>query len=292
MKLKTLASAALFAAFSVSAYADTDTDSKDMKEVKATTCAPSACDAGFYVAAFGGVNFAQDYGNTRAEVSDPSFVSNASIDLRGTTHDNLGGVGGLKVGYNFESWDLGMGAFRIQPAIELEGFYQGCNLNSNYSTSLSIGPDTISGNGYLRGNLSTGAFFTNGIFRLKTGTIFTPYIGAGIGGEYLSLSNVKAGGQYSETVSGAPQLVTTVSSGNAGSNLQDEDDVVFAAQALAGFDIEIAKHWDIFTEYKYTVGFNPDFDFGTVVPGTGISAKFDPSTISQQSVNAGVKYNF
>ena len=293
MKLKTLAGAAIFAAFSVSAHADTD--SKDMKQMAAVP-PPPASDAGFYVGVFGGVNFAQDYGNNRAEVSDPSILPNVSLDLRGTTHDDLGYVGGLKLGYNFESWDLGLGAFRIQPAIELEGFYQGCNLDSDYSTSIRLGPYTTSASGYLRGNLSTAAFFTNGIFRLKTGTIVTPYIGAGIGGEYLSLSNVKAGGQYRETSEGMGQVVTPdqtqVAAGNGGSNLPSEDDVVFAAQALGGFDIEIAAHWVVFTEYKYTVGFNPDFNFGEVVPGTGLNAKFDPSTISQQSVNAGVKYNF
>jgi opacity protein-like surface antigen len=292
MKLKTLASAAIFAALTVSAYADTD--AKDMKEIKATskTC---ASDAGFYVSVFGGANFAQDYGNNRAEVSDPSILPNVSLDLRGTNHDDLGGVGGLKLGYNFESWDIG-GDFRIQPAVELEGFYQGTTVNVDYATSINFGGPNgggVAGNakGNLHGDLDTAAFFANGIFRLKTGTIVTPYIGAGIGGEYLSLSNVTAGGSVSGSYGtmGGPSGSGSV---GASSNLPSEDDVVFAAQALAGVDIEIAKHWDIFTEYKYTVGFNPDFNFGEVVPGTGISAKFDPSTISQQSVNVGVKYNF
>src|SRR5579859_563596 len=119
MKLKVLASAVLFTAITVSAQAGTEAkDMKDMKEIAAPACPP---DAGFYVAAYGGVNFSTSYGDKREVLS--AGGTNLDISPR-HVHSDIGGAGGIKFGYNFQSINVCEG-FCIQPAAEGEAFYIG-----------------------------------------------------------------------------------------------------------------------------------------------------------------------
>ena len=279
MKFTVLLAAGIATLLSSSAYAGTD-----MKEVATDKICPS--DAGFYASVFGGANVAQDYGNNHGVASASPFFSNASLHVG--SGSNIGGVGGLKVGYNFNSYSLG-GNFGIQPAVEAEAFYLGTTPRFHYNGSTGIpGGATFSANGQVNGDLDSGAFFINGIARLKTGTIFTPYIGIGVGAEYLSLSGVS--GTDTATVSTVRGSTSKTGSGS----LSSADDLVFAAQGLAGFDVEFAKHWDFFTEYKFVAGIDPSFNLGNVgtVGGTAVTAKINPDYIGQHLITAGIKYNF
>jgi len=252
--------------------------------------APAATpsDAGFYVAVFGGANVAQDYGDRHGSASAAPVFS--TTDLKVGSGSNVGGVGGIKFGYNFDSMPLDPG-WAIQPAVEAEAFYLGTTPHFHYHGSTGLGgapPTTLSTDGDVDGNLDSAAFFVNGIFRLKTGTIFTPYIGLGIGAEYMSLSGL----QGSDAATITTIRGTTVNHGSG--PVSGDDDVVFATQGLAGFDIAIAKNWSIFTEYKFVVGIDPSFNLGNVgtIGGTSITGKIDPSYIGQHLVNAGIKYSF
>ena len=118
MKRNTLTTAALLALLTVTAHAGTD--SKDMKDMKQMS-QPMASDAGFYVAAYGGVNFSTGYGDKRTVAS--AFGTNFNI-TPDNVHSDIGGVGGIKGGYNFESFPVCDG-LRLQPAVEVEGLYIG-----------------------------------------------------------------------------------------------------------------------------------------------------------------------
>jgi OmpA-OmpF porin, OOP family len=283
MKLTTLTTSIALLAISVSAYAGTD--SKDMKQMAP---APVPSDAGFYVAVFGGANVAQDYGDRHGTASDSPLFS--SVPLTISSGSNVGGVGGLKFGYKFDSIPLDPG-MAVQPAVEAEAFYLGTTPHFNYhgTAALTPPPTSLTTFGTVKDDLDSAAFFVNGIFRLKTGTIFTPYVGIGVGAEYLSLSS--GNGTDVATVTNVRGGVA-VAHGNG--PVGGDDDVVFATQGLAGFDIEIAKNWDLFTEYKFVVGIDPSFNVGNVgtFGGTAVSGTINPSYIGQHLVTAGIKYNF
>jgi len=241
-------------------------DPKDMKGMADAGIRP--CDGGMYVGAYGGANVSQDYGNARTDFTGPGGL----FIYHGSTSDHIGGVGGVKVGYNFESVALG-GGFRLQPAVEAEAFYLGTK--TDVHSQFSPGDEFD-----LSGHMNNAAAMINGLVRLKTGTFFTPYIGAGIGAEFISFSS--------------PQLEEEgpVFPGN---RPVEHNSNVFApaAQAIGGFDIEIAKHWTLFTEYKYLVAIDPSLDFGNAdFGGTLFNLKLDPNELGQHLVTAGVKYNF
>jgi opacity protein-like surface antigen len=262
---KTIFVAALFAATAVAAFAGSD--DKDMKSVSAPEAvAPS--DAGVYLAAFGGADFAQDFNNGR--VSNDGFGINFAYHTNNSNY--VGGVGGLKVGYNFESFPLG-GVFRLQPAVEGEAFYLGSkvNLTAHYPSG-----DPFN----VEGHMSNAAFMVNGLLRLKTGTCFTPYIGAGIGVEYMTFSRPFSSEQGLFNGSYPVQ--------------KSADALAFAVQAIAGFDIEITKNWSFFTEYKFVGAIDPAFSFGQITfsPGTSYNLNVDSNCIEQHLATVGVKYQF
>lgn len=230
-------------------------DSKDMKQT-----ATSNSDAGLYVAAYGGAQFDTDYGNNRQTASDAFFgtgQTNAKI------HSNWGGVGGIKVGYKFESFPLAnFMNLRLQPAVEAEALYIG---DDSFANDLA-GPSSSE-----HFSTNSGDFFLNGILRFKNSSMVTPYIGAGPGLQYITTH-----GQIS-----APGVTATG---------LDTSDVDFAAQALFGFDIAVCDHITLFTEYKFIDALGTDGKSNNL-PGGG-EYRFKPDQIQQNLITAGVKYEF
>lgn len=260
----------LFIAMILTAFAGTDT--KDMKDMKGIV-APEPSDAGLYVAMFGGANVAQGYHNSQTEVSTPLLPGGGATFNGGHSTNYVGGVGGLKVGYNFNSFAL-CDHLRLQPAVEVEGFYVGTKTGISYNPNVGGVPFHAT----LTGEQNNAVFSVNGLLRLKTDTCFTPYIGGGVGAEYLNFSSSHA--SFSNPAFGS------------GLSQRNADDVTLALQAIAGFDIEIAKHWSIFTEYKYLVSVDPSLGLNGNIAGIPINTTFEPDFIGQHLVTAGLKYNF
>jgi opacity protein-like surface antigen len=254
------------------------TDSKDMKDVKAV--APvSASDAGFYVAAEGGVQFATGYGNKgqvlsgtgtgtfppgHTEVFSDSEIHSPGYDA----------VGGVRVGYNFESirttdW------LSLQPAVEFEALYIGNNTTAdgNFNNPFPRANVPTHSDGHIQSNSAD--FFVNGILRLKNKSIVTPYFGLGVGGQYINTS-----------------ASTTVTSGAGGASINNlnSNDLDFAFQALGGFDVAITRHFSLFTEYKFIDALGTDAKSDAY--GFGLTYRFKPDQLQQNLVVAGLKYTF
>jgi opacity protein-like surface antigen len=220
-----------------------------------------------YLAAFGGSDFAQDYGN--GQIKETGFGT--TFPFKGSGGSSVGGAGGVKAGYSFAPFPSG-GSLALGGAVEVEAFYLGANpkLHSSYAPGDSF---------TLQGDLNNAAFMVNGVLRLETGTIFTPYVGAGVGGEYLDFTNPHSNEQ-------AVGLETFA---------HGADDLCFAVQGLAGFDIRVSNGWSLFTEYKFVAAIDPSFDFGSYTfPGNNgpYDIKFAPDYIGQNLITCGVKYNF
>ena len=179
---------------------------------------------------------------------------------------------GLKIGYKFDSFDLG-GGFAIEPAVELEGAYIDATTPFRRWQNISM-----------TGDLNSVAFGANGLARFKTGTPFTPYVGVGIGGQWLQLSNVNFTSTTTIVTINDPTTTAQASAGN-------QSDLDFTFQGIVGFDYEVAHNWAIFTEYDYLVAVAPSFTF-TNVGGTGNSYTYKDDLLGQNLITAGIRYSF
>jgi opacity protein-like surface antigen len=273
----------------VPAFAGTET--KDM--TSATEAVQS--DAGFYVGAYGGAEFATNYGNDR-QTFDPKppngspvfptgFLSSAFLSGNSVSNDSIhsdyGAVGGIKAGYNFDSFAISDSMkMRLQPAVEAEALYLGTSSTSPFSgpagTSNFIGFLTpFSTGGTITNSFNSAAFFVNGILRLKNSSIFTPYIGLGIGAEYITI--------HTDITDNFPS--------NSHLTGMNENDLDFAAQVLVGFDVAITKHFSLFTEYKFIDALGTDASTENV-GSTGYTYGFKPDQIQQNVAVVGLKYTF
>ena len=116
-------------------------------------------------------------------------------------------------------------------------------------------------------NMNSFALMLNGLLSLDTGTIFTPYAGAGVGFAKVRLSNAKSvetckkrGGSgicRIETSGGIDGPV--VNHFNTDDNASD---TVFAAQAKLGVRAELSKNVSMFAEYRYLRLNSASYTFG------------------------------
>ena len=246
-------------------------DSKDMKDFRMTANLQEP-DAGPYVAAYGGADFTNINDGSKYEIGDvgPTHFSGGGIKSGGgSTTNTVGGVGGVKIGYNFESYDIDEG-FRLQPAVEVEALYIGGTGTNNFSYS---SPEVIS----VKSSYENAAAMVNGLVRFKIDSPVTPYIGFGVGAEYFNATDVS--------------LVDNFSGHYAH---YDNGEFVFAGQGLVGLDIELAKHWSLFTEFKFIIMDNPRTIINGFNTDQGSSAHYTyrPDYIGQNIGVAGIKYSF
>jgi len=118
--------------------------------------------------------------------------------------------------------------------------------------------DNVTGLATAGGEVQSTAFMVNGYYDIPVNAPVKPYVGAGIGLAHVNAKDLTAGG------------VT----------FADEDDNVFAYQAMAGVEYAMGPQVDLFTEYKY---------FATEDVDLGGGAEMDNDN---HTVTAGVKYSF
>jgi opacity protein-like surface antigen len=186
----------------------------DYKQV-APAPPPCAFGTGWYFGLDGGANVYQDIGTSREFT-----FSNGDI-IRASRNQNVGGWGGIKVGYVF-----GAGTFR--PTIEEDLFYNG--INTNIHVSLNDVEVAHSSN-----LINSGAFMTNFIARFAFGK-FQPYAGAGVGAYYAAA----AGSDITFNRTG-----NTFHTGGGASSGS------LAWQVVAGADYYWTCKMSTFVEYKF-----------------------------------------
>lgn len=107
------------------------------------------------------------------------------------------------------------------------------------------------------------AAMANGYYRLDTGTMFTPYVGAGAGGALLSIDADSVGGNFNDS------------------------DFQFAYQAMGGVSAEITPQLSAGLEYRYFATLKPEFSDN---PG-GSAVTVDPD-YSTHNILVTLTYRF
>ena len=177
--------------------------------------APCDYGTGWYVALHGGANVFQDVDREREHVFESGDVLSFSSD------SNVGGYGGVKIGYVF-----GRGTVRF--AVEEDMFYNGVSTDSHVflnGTEIARGSNLI----------NSGAFLTNFIMRFAWGK-FQPYAGAGVGA------------YWAETAGTDVTLVRTNRTFNTEGGKSSGS---LAWDVVAGTDYYWSCKWSTFIEYHF-----------------------------------------
>ena len=214
-------------------------------DYKQVAPAPAPCDygVGWYAALEGGGNVWQNFDDNFRR----TFPNGDIVDLH--IDHNLGGYGGLKIGYVF-------GREKIRFAVEEEMFYNG--LDTDVHVSLNGAEVAHASN-----LINSGAFMTNFIIRFAFGR-FQPYAGAGVGAYYAEA----AGSDI--TINRTGRTFTTGGGSNSGS---------LAWDVIAGADYYLNCKWSVFAEYHFLdyvaldVG-NGNHQFGQHLVGGGVRFHF------------------
>jgi len=157
---------------------------------------------GWYVGGGLGLNWLRD-----ADVQGGAVNSKAEF--------NTGGAGILSLGYG-----LGNG-FRLEGEL-------GYRRNSVDKVAGVDGD----------GNVSQWSMMGNALYDFNTGTAFTPYVGAGLGGVRVNVNDAR-------TFTGGRTI--------------DDSDTVFAYQGIAGIAYSIAPQWKVDLGYRYFASADPSF---------------------------------
>jgi outer membrane protein OmpA-like peptidoglycan-associated protein len=182
---------------------------------------------GFYVGAGGGVNL-----NLDSDLSGTGINTTADYDT------GWAGVGSL--GYAFGN------GFRL----ELEGGYRDNDV------------DSFSGASSASGDASALSIMGNVLYDFNTGTAFTPYIGAGVGGARIDYDGFSP----------------------VGSTSINDDDTVFAYQGIAGVSYNLSPQAQIFADYRYFATQDPEFNAAS---GVGVDGEY-----ASHTVLVGVRFFF
>jgi opacity protein-like surface antigen len=252
---------------------------------------PPLYGTGFYGAIDGGANVYQNFGDTRTfeRSISPFGTSVLDLDLKIDPQHEVGGFGGIKLGYVF-------GTGVVRPTIEGDFFYNG--FRPGWDATLNAAFTPCSGCqtvqlGSVNGNVNTwvnsGAFLANFILRFAPGNQrFQPYVGAGVGAYYAQSGgvNVQIEGQR-----------VGISRADLRENVGTDAFADLAWQVIAGADYYWTPKFSTFIEYHFL-----DYTSDTLVVVResgqrrfirGVEREFDVNfDVKQHLVGAGVRFHF
>jgi len=208
---------------------------------------------GWYGAIFGGVNVYQDTGGSNRVTlrrdrfdDDGNFVGRRDNTIELDPDDNIGGFGGLKLGYVF-------GTGHIRPAFEAEGFYNGIDVD----VKVRVNDDD---RGSISGRIDSGVFMGNALLKFGCDK-FQPYLGFGLG-YWIAEANdgtVKIGDTERE-----------IERRNFSTNSKGD----LAWQLIGGFDYYFNPKFSGFFEYKFLNYENAIFDNAIRQQLLGVGLRF------------------
>ncbi len=117
--------------------------------------------------------------------------------------------------------------------------------------------NAVAGSGHLTNN----ALMFNAYYDIDTGSVLTPYVGAGIGPDFIGIDNVGAAGAY-----------------------LDGDTVRAAYQAIAGVSARVDENWAVTADYRYMASFDPKVDYTG-----GTKGRIENSS---HNIMIGLRYSF
>lgn len=215
--------------------------------------------SGFYVSAFGGGGSSAHTNVSQRgtafysyDITSP-FPGPLAVDADGHLSSHNTWFAGANLGYAWKN-----PAWIFTPAVEFEGLYLRTTLEGTLDSHHTALPEHIFDNSL---PINTGVYLINSVFTLNNFNCWQirPYIGAGIGGAVLSVSNADS------------LQVNPVEAGvNHFNSERSASDSAFSAQIKAGLSYDLTNYCSLFAEYRFLYLAPTRFDFGsTVYPEIG-----------------------
>lgn len=226
---------------------------------------PGACSTpGLYLGAFGGGGNAVDshtyqYG-TALFREPPVDRGPLGVDALGTLSSHSTWLAGANLGYSWKnpcSW--------FNPAMEMEGFYLSSNLDGTLDTPSTALPEHLFDDSF---TANIKVFLINSVLSFKNPIMpqVVPYVGVGIGGALISLSDAES------FQKAPPPGEPGVNHFSAKTSSQDSS---FAGQVKLGLNYMFTKNWSLFAEYRFLYLGANHYNFGsTVFPGHAVTTSW------------------
>ncbi|TFE70100.1 hypothetical protein A7Q09_04620 [Methylacidiphilum sp. Yel] len=191
-----------------------------------------------------------------------------------------GGIGGLKVGYQYKGWQIGHSPYRVTEAVEFDGFYAGYSNPMNGYIGTFSGPVFHGSSVTPDMQLNVGIMTINSLTKLITPYRFAPYIGFGVGGGIVTASNITG-------IAPVGGFDTSHSSTTG----------VFVLAEIMGAEYYITDHLSVFIEGKFiyfdsSISIFKNLAHFNVMTNTPAQASFALGNFFQYIGVAGVKYVF
>jgi len=238
-----------------------------------------------YLGVFGGggasnkVNISQ-YGTAFfLESLDPAGP--LAVDGFGRSNSRSVGMVGGQLGYQWAEVPGLFANWSLTPAFEVEGYYLG---KSDFKSHLINFSNTRLDDHDFAATfpIKGGVFLINSVVNFDSTGWLHPYVGAGIGGAILSISDATA-------FQIAPPEIGV---NHYNSNTRDSDST-FAAQVKVGSNFALSNHFSVFAEYRWLYLAPTSFTFGsTVYPGHAATSAWE-AELGSQKYNmgaAGLRY--
>ena len=219
----------------------------------------AADNGGIYVGVKGGYEYT-DHKDSRVtdSSSTPTLASDPSQNATKKWSDKSGYTVGGAIGYNF----AGMGLpIRAEAEYLYHDQFKYSAVNGTHGTSA----------GAFSSKIDIQTVFANFYYDIKTGTAFTPYVGAGLGVAWIN-----------------QKVSTTFRTGAAGTALAasgDYDTTNFAWNLGAGVGYSLTDHIIVDLGYRYT-------SFGDAKKYTSGTLNFQAKDLDSHEALLGLRYQF
>ncbi len=223
-----------------------------------------------YMGIFGGGGSSDNDSITQSGIAlypaggGPGGLGPLPVNASGNAASTSAALGGLHVGYEFSEWNVGnnSGGWGLLPAVEFEGYYLGTNQNSQLYNPITRLPNHRFADSF---PIDSGVLLGNAVLNFNTPyKSIHPYIGGGVGAAIVSVSNANS-------IQINP-LEAGINHFNSNPNASNWS---FAAQAKAGFRVNLVEHLWLFTEYRFLLVDANDYTFGSTVYSTHIPTNKD-----------------
>jgi len=219
---------------------------------------------GIYVGVKGGYEYKDHTSSGLTDSAAAGVNQNATSWDKWT--DKSGYTIGGAIGYNF----AGMG---LPVRAEAEYLYHDqFKYNANNATGNNAGPGT----GVFSAKMNIHTLFANFYYDIKTGTAFTPYVGAGLGVAWI---DQKVSGLMPSTVAGGSSWAATDDKSTTTTN--------FAWNVGAGVGYSMTDNIIVDLGYRYT-----DFGDGKKFSNAAGTLNFQVKDITAHEALVGLRYQF
>ena len=255
-------------------------------DAQAGTMGPlTAAPGNIYVGVFGGggASTTTDISQYGTALFSQDAGGPLAVNALGRAESHSVGIVGGQIGFLWTDSSASFANWALIPAFEAEGYYLG---KSNFTGhEINNATTRLPEHDFaVTYPMSAGVFLINSVLNFNSNSWFHPYIGAGIGGAVVSISNA-------DSLQTSP-MEAGINHYNSNNN---DKDGTFAGQIKIGSTFAVNQHFGVFAEYRWLYLAPASYTFGSTVYPTHVATNAWQVELGAQKYNmgaAGIRYTF